>query len=81
MWGAIATGIFANPEVNGAAGLLFGNPAQLIPQLTATIATAAYSFVVTLAILKLLDVVVGLRVTRQEEMIGLDLTQHAEPAY
>jgi len=81
MWGAVATGIFANPAINGVAGLLFGNPNQITPQIIATIATAVYSFAVTLVILKILDVTVGLRVSKQEEMIGLDLTQHAEPAY
>ena len=81
MWGAVATGIFANPAINGAAGLLFGNLNQITPQIVATIATAVYSFAVTLVILKILDMVVGLRVSKQEEMIGLDLTQHAEPAY
>ncbi len=81
MWGAVATGIFANPAINGAAGLLFGNLNQITPQIVATIATAVYSFAVTLVILKILDMAVGLRVSKQEEMIGLDLTQHAEPAY
>ncbi|MEM2236945.1 MAG: ammonium transporter [Candidatus Caldarchaeum sp.] len=81
-WGAIATGIFANPAVNPAgAGLLYGNPQQLLVQLLATSSAWVYSFVLTLAILKIIDKTVGLRVKREEELVGLDLTQHAEPAY
>ncbi len=80
-WGAIATGIFADPAVGGAAGALYGNAAQIPIQLVAVAVTWAYSFTATLAILKLLDKIVGLRVTPREEMIGLDLTQHAETAY
>ncbi|MEM4287770.1 MAG: ammonium transporter, partial [Candidatus Caldarchaeum sp.] len=81
-WGAIATGIFANPAVNPAGvGLLYGNPQQLLVQLLATASAWVYSFVLSFAILKLIDKTVGLRVRREEELVGLDLTQHAEPAY
>ncbi|MEM4407759.1 MAG: ammonium transporter [Candidatus Caldarchaeum sp.] len=81
-WGAIATGIFANPAVNSAGvGLLYGNPEQLLVQLLATASAWVYSFVLTLAILKIIDKTVGLRVKKEEELVGLDLTQHAEPAY
>ncbi|MCX8200556.1 MAG: ammonium transporter [Candidatus Caldarchaeum sp.] len=81
-WGAIATGIFANPAVNPtAAGLLYGNPYQLLVQVVATGVAWVYSFILTFAILKLIDKTVGLRVSKEEELVGLDLTQHAEPAY
>ncbi|MDW8360047.1 MAG: ammonium transporter [Candidatus Caldarchaeum sp.] len=81
-WGAIATGIFANPAINpAAAGLLYGNPYQLVPQLLATAVAWVYSFTLTYVILKLIDKAVGLRVKREDELVGLDLTQHAEPAY
>ncbi len=82
-WGAIATGLFATTAVNaaGADGLFYGNPAQLGIQLLTVGVTWAYCGVMTFAILKLIDVVVGLRVPEQEEVLGLDLSQHGEPAY
>jgi len=82
-WGAIATGIFASKAINSAGndGLLFGNAAQMWPQIVSVVATAGYSFIVTFAILKLVDAVVGLRVQEQDELTGLDLTQHGEVGY
>ena len=83
IWGAIATGIWATKTVNpaGANGLLYGNPIQLWIQTKAVIITIVYSFVVGLALLKLVDAVMKLRVSEHEERIGLDLTQHREGAY
>jgi Amt family ammonium transporter len=83
MWGALATGIFASTAVNpdGANGLLFGNPGQLLIQLLAVVVVSAYSMAVTWIILKALDVTIGLRVEEQEELSGLDVTQHGEVAY
>jgi Amt family ammonium transporter len=83
IWGAIATGIWASKAVNsaGADGLLYGNPIQLWVQVKAVIVTMLYSLVVGVALLKLVDVVMKLRVTEHEERIGLDLTQHREGAY
>jgi len=80
IWGALATGIFAQIAVNsaGANGLLFGNPALLGVQALAVIVTAVYSFTVTFVLLKVLDKVMGLRVTDDEEDIGLDISQHGE---
>ncbi len=82
-WGAIATGIWATKAVNagGGDGLLFGNPGQFIIQLKAALVTAIYSFVVSYILFKVLDKVMGLRVTELEERVGLDLTQHKEAAY
>jgi len=82
-WGAIATGLWATKAVNsaGADGFFYGNPAQLIVQLKAVAITAVYSFVVSFIVLKVIDVVMGLRVKEDEERIGLDLTQHSEAAY
>ncbi|MDJ0275007.1 MAG: ammonium transporter [Nitrososphaerota archaeon] len=79
-WGSIATGLFAESSVNplGANGLLAGNPSLLIVQLSGVVATWAYAGVVTLLLVKALDAVVGMRVTVQEEMVGLDISQHAE---
>jgi Amt family ammonium transporter len=78
MWGALATGIFASV---GATGLLTGNPGQLWVQLYGALATIAYSMIVTFVILKVIDAVVGLRVSEDEERQGLDLTQHSETGY
>ena len=82
-WGAIATGIFATVAVNGAAkdGLLAGNPGQLGIQAIAVGAVIVYSTVMTFVILKLIDVFVGLRVPENEEVLGLDASQHREAAY
>ncbi|MFA4905233.1 MAG: ammonium transporter [Candidatus Margulisiibacteriota bacterium] len=79
-WGAIATGIFANKAINpaGANGLLFGNPGLLWTQFVAVATTAAFAFVVTYALATLIDLIVGLRVTANEELVGLDISQHAE---
>ena len=82
-WGAIATGLFATKAVNpaGADGLFFGNPGQLGIQLVAVLASWVFAFVGTYVILKVVDLLIGLRVTKEEEVTGLDLTQHNEAAY
>ena len=78
-WGAIATGLFAS--VGGGTGLFFGNPGQLVIQAIGVGATWVFAFVGTYIILKIVDGVVGLRVSKEEEVLGLDLTQHSERAY
>jgi ammonium transporter, Amt family len=80
--GALLTGVFAEKVINsaGANGLLFGNPGQLLVQILAVVATAAYSFVLTFLLLKLLSVM-GLRVTSREEAVGLDIAAHGEEGY
>jgi Amt family ammonium transporter len=82
-WGALATGLFAQKALNsgGADGLFFGNPSLLWNQLVAVAATWTYAFGVTVAILLLLKYVMGLRLTEEEEMTGLDLSQHGERGY
>jgi Amt family ammonium transporter len=82
-WGAIATGIFATKAVNadGANGLLYGDPGQVWKQIVAVVATIALGFVMTVVILKVLDAIMGLRVNEEDEMAGLDLSQHSETAY
>ncbi len=82
-WGALATGLFATVAVNAAGGngLFHGNPGQLWTQLLAVLATGGYSFVVTAGLLKLLDLALGLRVSREEEAIGVDVALHGERAY
>ena len=82
IWGALATGIFASSVVNPAGnGLLNGNPHQLVVQAIGVGATIAYSVVVTFIILKIIDVIIGLRVSSDDETQGLDLTQHSEVGY
>ena len=80
-WGALATGIFADPAVNGAAGLLYGKPLQLGVQLLTVVVTIVFVFTVTYILAKVLDTVVGIRVSEPEEDVGLDLSEHGERAY
>jgi Amt family ammonium transporter len=77
-WGAIATGIFASV---GAEGLLLGNPRQVAVQAVGVAVTLVYSFVLTFVILKIVDAAIGLRVAEEDEITGLDLTQHGETGY
>lgn len=82
-WGAIATGLFASKSVNpaGADGLFFGNPHQLWIQVIATVVSLVFAFVVSFILLKIVDLIVGLRVSNEDEIMGLDLTQHNETGY
>ena len=82
-WGAIATGLFASKAINeaGADGLFFGNPGLLVSQILAVAATWVFAFVGSVILLKIVDAVVGLRVTDEDEFAGLDLSQHSENAY
>ncbi|MDD5260131.1 MAG: ammonium transporter [bacterium] len=81
--GALATGLFATKMVNAAGnnGLFYGNASLLWTQAIGVIATMAYAAAVTFVLLKILDKVMGLRVKEEEELIGLDITQHKETAY
>ena len=81
VWGAIATGIFASPAINGAAGLIFGNPNQLTIQIISIIVTAVYAFVVSIILAKILDKTIGIRVDEKEEIGGLDANLHNESGY
>jgi Amt family ammonium transporter len=81
--GALVTGLLAQKLVNPAGndGLFFGNPAQFTTQSIGVVATMVYAVIVTFVLLKVLDAVMGLRVEDEEEVIGLDITQHEESAY
>ncbi|WP_456370462.1 ammonium transporter [Geoglobus sp.] len=81
LWGALATGIFAMESVGGYSGLLYGNVEQFSAQVVASLAAIAYAFGVTLVLAKAVDAVMGLRVTEEEEYVGLDISQHGERAY
>lgn len=80
-WGAILTGIFACPAINEAAGLLYGNPNQLVIQIISIVAVALYSFIVTYIIAQVLDKTMGIRVDEQTEIEGLDANEHEEVGY
>jgi len=81
--GALLTGVLASKAVNpaGADGLLFGNPAQFGIQALAVAVTVIFCFVSSFVLLKIVDAVVGLRVYEEDEVVGLDLSQHGETAY
>jgi len=82
-WGALATGLFASKAINaaGADGLIHGNLSLLGVQAVSVLSAWIYSFVVTLIILKFLDWTMGLRVSEEHEVTGLDLSQHGESGY
>lgn len=82
-WGVIATGLFATTTVNpgGNNGLFYGNAALLGTQLIAIIATIAVAIAATYIILKVVSLVTPLRVTKDEEENGLDISLHKEKAY
>jgi Amt family ammonium transporter len=82
-WGMIATGLFAQKAINsaGADGLLYGNPGQLVIQLKVAVLTILYCAVGTWLSCFVADKLLGFRVSSEEEVMGLDLTQHHERAY
>jgi Amt family ammonium transporter len=81
--GAIATGLFATKIINSAGnnGLFYGNASLVWTQILSVAAAVAYCFIVTLIILKVLDLTLGLRVNDDNEAEGLDLSQHGERSY
>lgn len=84
IWGGISTGIFASTAVNPAAGmngLFYGNFTLLGVQLIAIISTIIYSAIITFVILKLINKFVKIRVSDNEEQVGLDISLHGEEAY
>jgi Amt family ammonium transporter len=78
LWGALATGIFAVAAVNGASGLIEGNVNQFIANAIGAFAALIYAFVVTYVLAVVIDKTIGLRVTEEEEYVGLDISQHGE---
>jgi Amt family ammonium transporter len=87
--GAILTGVFATMHVadpglisgGNPLGLIDGRPALLLGQLAAVVATWVLAAVGTFVLLKILDATMGLRVSKEEEIQGLDLSQHGEEGY
>ena len=79
--GALLTGVFATTNLADHGGLLQGYPGQMVPQIVSILATAIFAVIVTFIILKVLDATMGLRVTQDEEVQGLDVSQHGEEGY
>ncbi len=81
--GALLTGVFATTAVNAAGqdGLIYGNTKLIVNQAIGIGASAAYAAIGTLVLFKLTDLVLGVRVRKEEELRGLDLTQHGEEGY
>jgi Amt family ammonium transporter len=82
-WGALATGLFASKAVNeaGSNGLFFGHPGQLGVQFVSVVVTIVFAFFMTLIILKVVDLVIGIRLEEDEEEKGMDISLHDEKGY
>ena len=79
--GAVGTGIFTAPGLGGTGGEDFSMIGQTMIQIQAVVITIVWCGIASLILYKLVDMIVGLRVTEEEERIGLDLTSHGEQAY
>ncbi len=79
--GAILTGVFASAAWGGTDGLIGGNSELFVENIIGVVAAAAYSVVVTIVLLKLIDATIGLRVSGDEESEGLDTNLHGEEGY
>ncbi len=83
IWGALATGLFASIAINpaGANGLFLGNPRQLWIQFVSVVGTMVFSFIGTFIILKVVNLITGLKVSAEDEERGLDISLHNETGY
>lgn len=83
IWGAIATGIFASPDFVSAGyeGLIYGNTALFVGQIIAVIATIAFCFAMSYALIWLISKVMRVRLSEEEETIGADISELGEPSY
>jgi len=83
--GSLLLGFFADATINGVVTnegvFLGGGTSLLVDQIVASVVTLAFSFVASLVIAKVIDLTMGLRVSEEDEDLGLDLSQHAEVAY
>lgn len=81
--GTLCLGIFAAKAVNpnGVDGLLAGNSAQFLKQAVGVVVVGAYTFVVSWILFKIIHAVLGLRLTEEAEVVGMDSTEHSETAY
>jgi Amt family ammonium transporter len=83
MWGTIATGLFASSLINSAGpnGLFFGNPSLVLVQALAVVVVAVFGFVGSYVLLRIINIFTPVRVSKEEEDAGLDMSQHGEEAY
>ena len=82
VFGALATGVLATSAVQASfKGLIDGNAGQVVTQILAVAATIAYAVVTTFVIVKVVDLILGIRITARQEELGLDLAVHGEVAY
>jgi Amt family ammonium transporter len=83
IWGSIATGLFVSKHINptGNDGLFYGNPSLLVSQLIAVVVVGVFAFIGSHVLLRLIKIFSPLRVSQEEEEIGLDSSQHGEEAY
>jgi Amt family ammonium transporter len=82
VFGALATGVLATSAIQPAfSGLIDGNPGQVVTQVVAVAATIAYAVVSTFVIVKVVDLILGIRISAKEEELGIDLAVHGEVAY
>jgi len=79
--GALLTGVFARMAIGGADGLIEGNAGQFVNNALGSALTWVFSGVATFVILKIVDAIIGVRVSTGDESVGLDLSQHGEEAY
>ncbi len=79
-WGALAVGLFASTTL-ASGGLLNGNPSQFVTQVIATVVTWIYAFGMTWIIFKVVDLIMGVRASSEEESVGLDISEHGEQGY
>jgi Amt family ammonium transporter len=81
IWGGLMTGLFAHASVNGKTGLFFGDFGQFFAQIGGILASIAVAVVGTIVCVYVTKIFTDLRVSRREELIGLDASQHGENAY
>jgi ammonium transporter, Amt family len=81
MVGALLTGVFAIEQYGGTAGLIEGNAVQVLNQIEGIVIVFVYDAIVSLIILKLVDIFIGLRVSDEVEREGLDLALHGETVH
>jgi Amt family ammonium transporter len=82
IWGALATGLFADPAINGEAGLFYGNPKQLLAQLIVVVITIVFSLVGTVLLYKVTSLLTkGTRVDAEIEVKGIDAGYHKETSF
>ena len=82
-WGSVATGLFASTAINsaGADGLFYGNPKLVVVQIAGAFGAMAYCALMTFVIMKTIKAFVGIRISEEGEVQGLDLSQHSEVGY